>query len=231
MIKHGINSFLAMSIVFANQLADICEYTGANIDEVVKGVKSDPRIGEKAYLSAGIGFSGGTLGRDLVVLKQKNNENNGLATLFNTVYALNTERKQAIFKKIEKILEKHQISSPSVGILGLTYKPGTSTLRRSLPLDIVNLLLERKYKVKVFDPKADYRELNGTYPFKIASDIREVANSVDLLVFLTEWPEFKEYDWSGIPRQMKTPLVLDAKNFLNKQKMISVGFNYYGIGR
>jgi len=231
MIKHGINSFLATSIVFANNLADICEYVGADIDEVVRGIKSDPRIGEKAYLSAGIGFSGGTLGRDLVVLKQKNLEGGKTATLFDIVYSLNKQRKLVIFQKIEKVLKKHQIKSPRIGIIGLTYKSGTSTLRRSVPLEIVNLLLEKKYEVKVYDPKADYTELDYIPAFEISNDIKEVTKHVDLIVLFTDWPEFKEYDWSNVAGHMRTPLVLDTKNFLSKQTMISFGFNYYGVGR
>ena len=126
MVKHGINSFLSMSIVYANHIADICEEKGALIDDVIRGIKSDVRIGQKAYLSPGIGFSGGTLGRDLKVLDSVNVFSNGFAKLFGTIHELNGERKFAILKKTEKIL--NGIEGRTVSILGLTYKPGTSTL-------------------------------------------------------------------------------------------------------
>jgi len=103
MVKHGINSFLSMSIVFANHLSDICEATGARIDDVVKGMKTDPRIGPKAYMSPGIGFSGGTLGRDLKVLDQKNEDFKGQAVLFGLIHTLNQERKNVIVNKLERI--------------------------------------------------------------------------------------------------------------------------------
>jgi UDPglucose 6-dehydrogenase len=229
MVKHGINSFLATSIVFANQLADICESKGARINDVVQGLKTDPRIGEKAYLSPGIGFSGGTLGRDLKVLDQKNTEAQGTAKIFGMIHAFNNERKYYVIKRIEKILSG--VEGKSVGILGLTYKPGTSTLRRSLPLEIAYLLLEQKAKVKVYDPRADYRELGVEPKFSIASNIEEVAKSTDALVLLTEWNEFKAYDWEGVPKKMNQPVFFDTKNFLDEKAMFSYGFKYYSIGR
>jgi len=118
MVKHGINSFLATSIVFANHLADICEYTNACVDDVVLGMKSDSRIGEKAYLSPGIGFSGGTLGRDLRVMNQRNITKNGYAKIFDIIYELNSERKKSIVSKLERIVGS--IEGSSIGVLGLT---------------------------------------------------------------------------------------------------------------
>ena len=170
MVKHGINAYLAMSIVFANHLADICEISGARIDDVVRGLKSDPRIGEKAYLSPGIGFSGGTLGRDLKVLNQKNHESNGYAKIFGQIHELNIERRISIIDRIEKILKT--IEGSIIGILGVTYKPETSTLRRSLPLEIVQLLVNKKAIVKVYDPMADYSELSYEPRFTIVSSIK-----------------------------------------------------------
>jgi len=103
-VKHGINSFLSLSIVFANHLADICEEKNARIDDVIRGLKSDIRIGQKAYLAPGIGFSGGTLGRDLKVLEQINEETNGFAKIFGTIHKFNSERKLAIIQKVKKII-------------------------------------------------------------------------------------------------------------------------------
>lgn len=211
MVKHGINSFLATSIVFANHLADICEYTNACIDDVVLGMKYDSRIGEKAYLSPGIGFSGGTLGRDLKALSQRNIETNGYAKIFKIIYELNSERKKFIITKVEKILSS--IEGSSIGVLGLTYKPNTSTLRRSLPLEIVKLLIERNCQVKVYDPKADYSELSFEPKFTIEHNIERVSGSVDLLLLLTEWKEFRDYNWTDIPKQMNRSIFFDTKNF------------------
>ena len=229
LVKHGINSFLAMSIVFANSLADVCEESGANIDDVVKGLKSDPRIGQKAYLSPGIGFSGGTLGRDLKVLDKFNKSISGPAELFGFIHETNLKRKTTIVKKIIKLI--NGTKDKTIGILGLTYKPGTSTLRRSLPLEIVDLLINEGVIVKVFDPKADYAELSFEPQFIITKSIEELSENTDIIVLLTEWPEFKEFDWESISSKMNTSLFFDTKNFLNRDKMKTIGFEYYSIGK
>jgi len=229
MVKHGINSFLAASIVFANHLADVCESAGARIDDVVRGMKTDPRIGAKAYLSCGIGFSGGTLGRDLKVLGNWNNERHGYATIFSLIHELNKERKSSIIERIERILGA--IEGRSIGILGLTYKPGTSTLRRSLPLEIANLIIDRKAQVKVYDPKADYGELGAGFRFEIASSIKDAARGADMLILLTEWQDFKEYDWPRVAALMRQPVLLDTKNLLPEDQMRAQGFKYFSVGR
>lgn len=229
MVKHGINSFLANSIVFANHLADVCELQGARIEDVVKGMKSDPRIGQGAYLSPGIGFSGGTLGRDLKVLESINESAGGFAKLFGLIHQLNAERKASIIEKTKRILG--DINGKVIGVLGITYKPGTSTLRRSLPLEIVDLLIQRKADVGVYDPKADYGELTAAPRFRIARNISDVSKNADLLLLLTEWSEFRTFDWKNIARSMKDPVLFDTKNFLKEEELVGSGFNYFGIGR
>jgi len=228
LVKHGINSFLATSIVFANSLADVCEKSGAKIDDVVKGLKSDPRIGQKAYLSPGIGFSGGTLGRDLKVLDKFNKSISGPAELFGFIHETNLKRKTTIVKKIITLIDGTK--DKTVGILGLTYKPGTSTLRRSLPLEIVDLLINEGVIVKVFDPKADYVELSFEPQFIITKSIDELSKNTDIFVLLTEWPEFKEFNWESISSKMNTSIFFDTKNFLNQNEMKRIGFEYYSTG-
>ncbi len=229
MVKHGINSFLANSIVFANHLADICETHGGNIDDVVRGMKSDPRIGLKAYLAPGIGFSGGTLGRDLKVLQAKNDESAGFATLFEHIHKLNSERKYAILKRIQTILGTLQ--GKTIAALGVTYKPGTSTLRRSLPIEIVDLLLNKGCTVRLFDPKADYTELKNAERYLICSSPEEALQDAELGILLTEWKEFREFDWKRLIINMKNPAVFDTKNFLDGKLLESLGCRYYSVGR
>ena len=229
MVKHGINSFLAMSIVFANSLADLCEETGANVDDVVEGLKSDSRIGLKAYLSPGIGFSGGTLGRDLKVLDQVYQRFSNSSGWFGTIHKYNSNRKYTMVNKIAKLT--NGLEGKTLGVLGLTYKPGTSTLRRSLPLEIVSLLVDKGATVRSYDPKADYSELKNNQMFMIETTIEDLSIDADMLVLLTEWPAFKEFDWSTIKNRMKTPAIFDTKNFLNREELKESGFNYYSIGR
>lgn len=228
MVKHGINSFLAMSITFTSHLADMCEITGAVIDDVVRGMKTDVRIGQKAYLSPGIGFSGGTLGRDLQVLRKKNVEEKKNASIFGIIHDLNRSRKQDIVRRLDEIVGG--LMHKRIGVLGLTYKPGTSTLRRSLPVEIADLIIEKGAKVKVYDPKADYSELQDDIKFEITHSIADVSENVDALILLTEWGDFKTYPWGEVPNYKK-PVFFDTKNFLDQAYMKSCGFHYYSIGR
>lgn len=225
MVKHGINSFLATSIVFANHLSDICSEKGANIKDVIKGMKSDPRIGNKSYLSPGIGFSGGTLGRDLKVLSQVNSNiedgNWKHADIFEKVYIFNSLRKFSILSKTIKHFG--DLKDKTIGILGLTYKPGTSTLRRSLPIEIINLMVDKGAKIIAFDPKADYEELSEIN-FKIVSSIDVLIDKVDYIILLTEWEDFKEFDWTTIQKNIS---VFDTKNFLNLESFEKI--KYYSL--
>jgi UDPglucose 6-dehydrogenase len=229
MVKHGINAFLANSIVFANHLAEICEFQGAIIDDVVRGMKSDPRIGSKAYLAPGIGFSGGTLGRDLKVLESVNNANHGFARLFGLIHEMNAERKIAIVQRVKRILGP--LKGKKIGVLGVTYKPGTSTLRRSLPLEIVELLLTDEAIVNIFDPKADYNELADSQRFTVSSSVTDALAGADMALLLTEWNDFKAIDWIKEKAVMSGAVVFDTKNFLDASRLRSIGYTYYSVGR
>jgi len=229
MVKHAINAFLANSVVFANHIADLCEVTGTNIFEVIKGVKSDPRIGQKAYLSPGIGFSGGTLGRDLKILSKSNQLSGQKALLFESLIKFNSDRKYVIINKIINLLNG-VLSKKTISVLGLTYKPGTSTLRRSLPLEIVKLLAQKGAELKVYDPKANYEELNEVPPFKICNTIDEAIMGSELILLLTEWNEFKEYNWEKGLSLLKDKNIFDTKNFLYDLALSKKGYQYFGVG-
>jgi len=229
MVKHAINAFLADSIVFANHLADLCEVSGANILDVVKGVKSDKRIGKGAYLSAGIGFSGGTLGRDLQVLAKLNKSSRQKAFLYESIHQFNSERKKIIVEKIARIVGS-TLQNKTISLLGLTYKPGTSTLRRSLPLEIAELLSQKGARLKVYDPQADFGELKGRLPFEICSSIDDVLLDSDIAVLLTEWDEFKKYPWDKAAEKMRQRKLFDPKNFLYDLRLGNAGFDYFGVG-
>jgi len=229
MVKHAINAFLATSITFANHLADLCEASGANIMDVIRGAKSDPRIGQRAYLSPGIGFSGGTLGRDLRVLADLNKVYGLRANIFESVISYNYDRKTVIIAKIKQILGG-ELSGKTISALGLTYKPGTSTLRRSLPLEIVELLCREGAKLRGYDPKADYTELDAMSSFAVCSSIDEALSGSNLAVLFTEWSDFKEYDWQNGARLMQDAKFFDTKNFLADSGLARKGFQYTGIG-
>lgn len=229
MVKHAINSFLANSIVFVDHMADLCEMSGADILDVVKGMKSDGRIGQKAYLSPGIGFSGGTLGRDLQVLSQLRAEHGRKAMMCDAILRFNAERKQVIVDRVAELCGG-QLGGKVVAVLGLTYKPGTSTLRRSLPLEIARLLVARGSRVKAYDPRADYGELDEPAPFEVCSSMDDALRDADLALLLTEWPQFKDYGWEKAVRLMRQPCVFDAKDFLVDIGLSDKGYTYSGVG-
>jgi len=216
MAKHAINSFLATSVTFANQLSDACALSGADFNQVTAVMKQDPRIGKKAYLKAGIGFSGGTLGRDLKILDSIH-QGAGKQTLplFGQVWHYNQLRPELIVQRVTQALGTLQ--NQVIGLLGITYKPGTSTLRRSLPLEIAHRLKARGARLRVYDPKANWREanLNG---IEICDSPQTLADSAHLLLLLTEWPEFKLLNYNTLMNKMKTKILLDPHGFLDGLK-------------
>ena len=229
MVKHAINAFLANSVVFANHLSELCEVCGANVPDVIRGVKTDERIGPKAYLSPGIGFSGGTLGRDLRVLAGLNVASRRKALLYESILEFNSDRKTVIVDKIIH-LAGTEFSHNVIAVLGLTYKPQTSTLRRSLPLEIVQTLIQKGAKIKVYDPKADYAELDSKPQFDICSSIDEAITDADLVVLLTEWDQFKRYSWDKGAALMRQKRIFDPKNFLYELRLPKMGYEYVGVG-
>jgi UDPglucose 6-dehydrogenase len=134
-----------------------------------------------------------------------------------------------IVTKLRKIYGS--INGLTIGVLGLTYKPGTSTLRRSASLEIIHEIVEEGAKVKVYDPKADLHEIRDSIEFEFCLDIVTAAKDTDALIFVTAWPEFREIDFSKIKSIVKRPVVIDAQNMLDSENMVRLGFAYFGVGR
>ena len=213
MTKHCINTFLATSVTLANQWADLCGAVGADFGDVAAVLRADPRIGGRAYITPGIGFSGGTLGRDLRVLEEVSRTTvGGRAPLFGEVWRYNQRRVDIVARRATEILG--ELDSRRIGLLGMTYKPGTSTLRRSLPLAVAQDLLRRGAAVRAHDPRADWREAVLPDRLQISDSPYAVAESADLLVLLTEWPEYRDLDFARLAGVMARPILLDTKDFL-----------------
>lgn len=225
MTKHAINAFLASSITFANQLSDACGLSGADFHQVTSAMKLDPRIGDKAYMKAGIGFSGGTLGRDLRILSQLNKtRGGGTFPFFQEIWQHNQQRPRLLVHKIGRVL-KH-FAEKKIAILGLTYKPGTSTLRRSLPLEMAYDLIRRQSRVKVYDPKADWSEGKNQEGLEKAKDPYDAAFGADFLLVLTPWPEFKELDFEKIGKSMREKRIFDPHSCLTHQYALLKSFGF-----
>lgn len=229
MTKHALNSFLATSVSFINEIATLCEASGADVLAVVEALKSDPRIGQGAFLSPGLGFAGGTLARDVQVLKAVGQTTEVATPLLDSVLDVNRRRANVVLRRLAAVCGK--IDGHAVGVLGLTYKAGTSTLRRSVALEIVGSLVAAGAKVRAFDPKADLSELDGPPEFEPVGDAYEAARGASAVVVLTEWPEFAELDFDRIRTSMASPVIFDGKNLLAGLALNTKGFKYIGIGR
>ena len=216
LVKHCINSFLATSVTLANQWADIAGAVGADFADVGVALRADPRIGERAYITPGIGFSGGTLGRDLRVLDDVNRTAlGGRAPLFGDVWRYNQHRVEVVARRASEILGG--LAQRRIGLLGMTYKPGTSTLRRSLPLAVACDLVARGTAISAHDPKADWSDVALPKGLEVAPTPYGAAEGADLIILLTEWPEYRELDFRRLAGAMRRPLLLDTKGFLRSK--------------
>jgi UDPglucose 6-dehydrogenase len=229
MTKHALNAFLATSISFINEIANLCDEVGADAMEVSEGLRTDQRIGRRAPLHPGIGFSGGHLARDLKILKGLGKKFGYKTHLIDGVLKVNEEQNKSVARKLERIFGS--LRGLSIGVLGLTYKPGTSTLHRSAALEIIGDLVDRGAIVKAHDPKAVLEEIQLHKEFKFCKDPYEVAEGSDALIMVTEWPEYKQLDFELIKTKMKRPILFDAKNMLDDKLLTEKGFKYFGIGR
>jgi UDPglucose 6-dehydrogenase len=229
MTKHALNALLGMSISFGNEIANLCDELGADALKVVKALRMDERIGKKLPLLPGLGFSGATLARDLTVLQNIGDKLNYETYLVDAILQVNKQQNQLVIRKLEKVFKT--IKGLQIGILGLTYKPGTSTLRRSAALEIIGGLVGKGAVIKAFDPKASPEEVQTHSEFEFCNNAYTVAKNSSALVLATEWPEFKALDFPRIKSLMKKPVFIDAKNMLDDEQMIKQGFIYLGVGR
>lgn len=229
LIKHASNSFLATKISFINAVANICDKVGADVIDVARGMGLDKRI-SKNFLSAGIGFGGSCFPKDLaafVHIAEKIGYDFGM---LKEVQNINKEQRRLAIKKIESLL--WNLPKKTVGVLGLSFKPGTDDLREAPALEIIETLFKEGVIIKVYDPIAIAKAkvlLKGKVKF--CKDAYEVAKDSDCLIVATEWNEFKELDFKKIKRLMRQPVIVDGRNIYDPAEMKKLGFRYAGIGR
>jgi UDPglucose 6-dehydrogenase len=227
MTKHAINAFLGMSITFINEIASICENIGADAHEVERGLKSETRIGPAAYLSPGAAFAGGTLARDIEFLKDIGSSNNVVNPLISSVRKSNDEHKKWIQRRLFSVLGG--LKGKRIAVWGLTYKPGTNTLRRSLSVEMCNWLQEQGAEIAVHDPSKC--ELPDNWLGKVVRSKTplEALEGACALVIATQWPEYREINVSDVENIAGQLVVFDSNRFLsdfNKSSVIS----YYSVG-
>ncbi len=225
MTKHALNAFLATSIVFINEIAIACERTGADALEVEQGLKSDVRIGPGAYLHAGGAFSGGTLARDIEFLRALAEKNHFPAPLIRAVKESNDLHKDWIARRLRDHF--HELQGRRIAVLGLTYKPGTDTLRRSASVEVCRQLAAEGAILQAFDPAV--KRLPADVPVHVAASAREALTAADAAIVATPWPEF-----ASLPADdflaMRTRLVIDPMRHL-EQTLAAAPVTYLCIGK
>ena len=227
MTKHAINAFLGMSITFINEIASICENIGADAHEVEAGLKSETRIGPAAYLSPGAAFAGGTLARDIEFLKDIGSLNNLVNPLISAVRKSNDEHKNWIQRRLFAVLG--DLKGKRIAVWGLTYKPGTNTLRRSLSVEMCNWLQEQGAEIAVHDPSKCELPDNWLGEVVRSKTPLEALEGACALVIATQWPEYREINVSDVENIAGQFAVFDSNRFLsdfNKSSVIS----YYSVG-
>lgn len=227
MVKHALNSYLATCISFSSELSDLSEKSGANMLDVVKALKTDKRVSSFAPINPGLGFAGGTLGRDIQSLRKMSKALNYQPKLLNAVYSVNQDRLPMLISKIHSIYTP--LKGKSIGILGLTYRPNTDTLRRSMSLELINKLKSSGCKIKAFDPAIKMQVKDYTF-VEISKSIRTFFKDLDLVVLMTDWPEFTSIDPKTVASLMNNKILIDTKNFLDKQTYEENGFIILRIG-
>ena len=228
LIKHASNSFLATKISFINAVADICEKTGANIKDVAYGIGLDKRIG-KSFLEAGIGFGGFCFPKDLQAFIRISEKCGYDFKLLKETENINKQRIALTVEKIKGAL--WILKGKTIGILGLAFKPNTDDIRFAPALEIIKHLLNEGALIKAYDPKAMERTRKELPEIGYCSTPYEVAEQADGLVICTEWDEFRNLDFEKIKSLMKRPFILAGRNICDKNIMLSLGFDYRGIGR
>ena len=210
MIKYASNAFLATKISFINEIANVCEIVGADVEEISKGMGLDPRIGNK-FLEAGLGYGGSCFPKDVQALHQSAGINGYNFCLLKAVIEVNNNQRKLAVKKTEKILGS--LRNKIVGVWGLAFKANTDDVRESAAVEIIKLFLEKGAKIKAYDPIAsENAEKILSEEIIFCNDLYEAARESDALFIATDWDEFKKADLAKIKDLLKKPIVIDGKN-------------------
>jgi len=227
-VKYATNSFLAMKVSFVNALAAVCEAVGADIELVAKGLGTDNRVGSK-FLQPGPGWGGSCFPKDMQALVRLASDSGYEFELLEAVVDANAQQFKRIAEKVEKAVGK-SLEGVHVAVLGLTFKAGTDDIRNSPAIAISQLLSELGAQLNFYDPLVE--SLPEELSDGIVHDSAEKAvTNTEVIVILTEWPEFKDLDWIKFQRIAKSSKIVDARNLLNPQTLRDIGFEYASLGR
>jgi UDPglucose 6-dehydrogenase len=228
MIKLAANAFLATKISFINEIANVCEETGADVLEVARGMGLDHRIGSH-FLRPGIGFGGSCFPKDVSALKQLAGNSGYHFQLLTAVIEVNELQKRRVIGKLQKHLGP--LVGRNIALLGLAFKANTDDMREASSLVLAARLQADGAQVQAYDPVAEDEARKLLVGVEFAGSALEAVRGADACIVVTEWPEFAELDWSEMAEQMAGRLVIDGRNFLDREVVKGAGFVYEGIGR
>ena len=229
MTKHALNAFLAASVTFINEVATLCEQVGADAAEVERGLKSDARIGPRAYLSPGAAFAGGTLARDVSFLSELGREHQVPTHLLTAVRTSNDAHRRWAQRRVIELLGG--VDGRTIAVWGLTYKPGTDTLRRSSALELCRWLSEQGARVQAHDPAVTVLPAGLADVARLMDDPLAAADQACAVIVATAWPEYRDLDAVEVRRRMSGTLVLDASGFLAATLGRHPALRYVRVGR
>tara|TARA_A100001015_G_scaffold274651_1_gene331221 strand:- start:4169 stop:5482 length:1314 start_codon:yes stop_codon:yes gene_type:complete len=229
MTKYAANAMLATKISFMNDIANLCDNIGADVNSVRKGIGSDPRIGNK-FIYPGIGYGGSCFPKDVKALSHTGSENGHPMRILEAVEAVNEDQKRVLFNKINNYF-KGDLKGKVISFWGLSFKPNTDDMREAPSIVLAKLLIKAGAIVRAYDPVAmeeakHYLGDNITY----CKNQYEAIENADALLLITEWSEFRIPNWEKVYQLMKNKLIFDGRNLYSKKQLINTGFDYFGIG-
>ncbi|NEO28729.1 MAG: UDP-glucose/GDP-mannose dehydrogenase family protein, partial [Kamptonema sp. SIO4C4] len=228
MIKYAANSFLATKISFINEIANICDRVGADVKQVAAGIGLDSRIGSK-FLQAGLGWGGSCFPKDVSALIHTADDYGYDAELLKSAVSVNKRQRLIVLEKLQQELKI--LKGKVVGLLGLTFKPDTDDMRDAPALNLIEQLNRLGAKVKAYDPIVSQTGMrHGLSGVLVETDPERLADGCDALVLVTDWKQFQTLDYDQLVKLMNQPLIIDGRNFLDREKAEQAGFRYVGIG-
>jgi UDPglucose 6-dehydrogenase len=229
LIKYAANAFLAMKITFINEIADLCEQIGADVQKVAKGIGMDKRIGDK-FLHAGPGYGGSCFPKDTLALVKTAQDHDSPLRLIETTVAINDNRKRAMGRKVIAACGG-SVRGKKIAVLGLTFKPNTDDMRDAPSIAVVQALQDGGAAVHAYDPEGmeAARDMLGAVTY--GKDPYEIANGADAVVIVTEWDEFRALDFKRLKAIMNKAVVVDLRNIYNSVEIVRKEFAYFGVGK
>ena len=229
LIKYAANAFLAMKITFINEMADLCEAVGADVQQVARGIGLDKRIGSK-FLHAGPGYGGSCFPKDTIALVRTAADAGAPVRLIETTVAINDARKKAMAGKVASALDG-DLAGKTVALLGLTFKPNTDDMRDAPSLDVAPALIAMGATVQAFDPEGMHEAAKLLDGVQFRDGPYEAVTGADVVVILTEWDQFRALDIDRIKGLMRQPVMVDLRNVYRPEEMRTRGFRYASVGR